>query len=398
MAAEHTADAHHALLDQLTRRIIDAHTRGDDDLATTYRGYRDHLAEHTTDIAAAAQQTRQNLEDTRNALLTFAGGAQGIVTERDIHARRIAAQRSDIEALTAARAQASDLDNRLARAESAAAAVFAAGQRDQARSIGHDMRLDVAGLSAEVELLQAAGARSPAAMYRVPEQALAVLDEPSRAAVIAIANSAHTVQPLQLHAGAEKPAALAALAAAAHHRQHRILGLAGTERADTDTEIHRVADTTTSAATARDHLQAGRWQLPIGSLVLVDDADQLPPEQLRWLTDTAAATNTKLVLISTVSDDHPPVAHTLTDALAADLPWAQHLGTPTPGRHRHTTAERAAAYLAAAIDTAGEHTHARQLLHRRQRLITRYRHLTRERTIGGHDHTRNRHRDNGLEL
>ena len=63
------------------------------------------------------------------------------------------------------------------------------------------------------------------------------------------------------------------------------------------------------------------------------------------------------MLISTISDDHPPVAHTLTDSLA-DLPWAQHLGTPTPGRHRRTAAERAAAYLAAATDTAGEHSHA----------------------------------------
>ena len=93
--------------------------------------------------------------------------------------------------------------------------------------------------------------------------------------------------------------------------------------------------------------------------------------------------------------DHRAPAHTLTDALAADLPWAQHLGTPTPGRHRHTAAQRAAAYLATTTDTAGEHTHARQLLDRRQYLITRYRDLTRERTIDGHN--RNRHRD-GLEL
>ena len=392
VAAEHTAEAHRALLDQLTSHITDAHTRGDDDLATTYRRYRDELAQHTSDIDAAVQQTRRHLQDARNALLTLAGGAQGIVTDRDIQTRRTGAQRTDIDALTAARAHASDLDNQLARAETSAARAFAAGRSDQYRP-GYDTSLEVAGLSAEVQVLEAAGARSPAAMYRVPEQALSALDEPSRAAVIAIANSAHTVQPLHLHDGADKPAALAALAAAAHHHQHRILGLAATQRADTDTEIHRYADTTTSPAAARDHLQAGRWQLPIGSLVVVDDADQLPPDHLRWLTDTAAATNTKLVLITTC--DHRAPAHTLTDALAADLPWAQHLGTPTPGRHRHTAAQRAAAYLATTTDTAGEHTHARQLLDRRQYLITRYRDLTRERTIDGHN--RNRHRD-GLEL
>ena len=61
------------------------------------------------------------------ALHDITGGVEDIVTERDLRARREAAQRADIDALTEARAQAGDLDNQLARAEAAAARAFAAG-------------------------------------------------------------------------------------------------------------------------------------------------------------------------------------------------------------------------------------------------------------------------------
>jgi hypothetical protein len=52
----------------------------------------------------------------------------------------------------------------------------------------------------------------------------------------------------------------------------------------------------------------------VGSLIIVDDADHLQPEQLHWLTRTAAATNTKLVLITTADGREP--AHTLLTVLA----------------------------------------------------------------------------------
>ena len=60
---------------------------------------------------------------------------------------------------------------------------------------------------------------------------------------------------------------------------------------------------------ALDKLQTGRWKLPLGSLVIVDDADHLKPDQLHWLAENAAATNTKLLLITT--PDHRQPAHTL---------------------------------------------------------------------------------------
>ena len=147
------------------------------------------------------------------------------------------------------------------------------------------------------------------AMYRVPEQALARFDDESSRAVIAIANSAQAIQPLQLGEGADKPAVLAALTAAAHQHQHRVLALPATQAAADYAEAHRYADTTTPAASGRDNLQSGRWRLPIGSLLIVDDAEHLPADQLRWLIDNAATTNTKLLLTTNTTDSverHPP--------------------------------------------------------------------------------------------
>ena len=136
-----------------------------------------------------------------------------------------------------------------------------------------------------------------------------MLEEPSQAAVIAIANSAQAVHVLDVHPGADKPAALGALAAAAHAHQRRILALPATETAADYAHTHRYADTTTAAPTGCEHLQAGRWQLPTGSLVVVDDADHLPAAQLAWLTEHAAATNTKLLLLTNRAPEPHPRPH-----------------------------------------------------------------------------------------
>ena len=396
VSAEHTAEIHRALLDHLAAQINDAELAGDADLAATYSGHRDELGQHTTDIDAAVGATRHRLDTARAALIEAAGGADNIVTERDIHTRRAAAQHADIAALAQARAQARELDTQLARAEAAAARAFADTQEQQPQA-GIDLAVQVGVLRSEVEVLEAAGGRAPAGMYRVPEPALQSLDEESVRAVIAIANSAQAVQPLQLGEGADKAAVLAALTAAAHQHQHRVLALPATQQGADYAEAHRYADTTTDAAGGRDNLQSGRWSLPIGSLVIVDDADQLPAGQLRWLIDDAAATNTKLLLLTSDEDRDP--AHTLTDVLTRQLPWAQHLGALDPTRQRPTAIEAATTHLAATgDDTSDAHrAEATELLARRDELTARYHTLTQPRTHHtdlGHD----RRHDTGLEL
>jgi len=252
-------------------------------------------------------------------------------------------------------------------------------------------------LQAEVDFLEAAGARSPAAMYRVPDDTLARLDDASKRAVIAIANSAQATQLLQLVDGADKPAALAAIAAAAHHHRHRILALPATEAAATFADEHRYADTSTTAAAGIDNLQSGRWNPLTGSLIIIDDADQLPAEQLHWVTTNTAATNTKLLLVTNTGA--PPPRHTLTDVLASHLPWAQHLGTIDTDHQRSTAMQRTAHHLTATPgDDTDHHTQARRLLARRDQLTDRYRATTQRTIRRDTDQHRDQSRDSGLEL
>ena len=156
------------------------------------------------------------------------------------------------------------------------------------------------------------------------------LDEHHRRAVTAITSSAQTVQPLQLHPGADKAGTLAAIADTAHHHNHRVLALPATPAAAQYAAHNRYADTTTTPRTRAPNWKTSDGNYRQAACVIVDDADHLGPEQLRWLAETAAATNTKLILISTPDSRQP--AHTLLAVLTNDLPSAQHLGNPD---HHH---------------------------------------------------------------
>lgn len=399
--AEDTAELHHQLLNQLAANITAAEQRGDTEAAARYQNHRDQIAQQTPRIDTAIQTARTRLDDARSALIEAAGGVDNIVTDRDIHNRRAAALHADAEALTAARAEAIDLDNRLARAETIAARAFAENPANS-----YDLAADLPQLRAEIDFIDAAGrGRAAAAGYTTPAETVANLDAPSRAAVTAITRSYQAVHTLQLHAGADKPGALAAIAAAAHHDNHRVLALPATTHAAQYAGGNRYADTTSTAQSARENVETGRWKLPGGSIVIVDDADHLQPELLQWLAENADHTNTKLLLI-TAADSREP-AHTLLSALNTHLPWAQHLGTPDPGRQQPQTAiERAEHRLATTGGTTRDRSQAAQLLQRRGQLLDYFRDIAEAAeqldATAAHDRARSRQhsrgRDNGIEL
>ncbi|MBY0443544.1 MAG: relaxase domain-containing protein [Mycobacteriaceae bacterium] len=268
----------------------------------------------------------------------------------------------------------------------------------------YDLAAEIPQLQAEIDLLTAANAASPAATYHPPITALCHVDEPHRRVIAAIAGSAHTVQPLHLHPDADKPATLAALAGAAHHHHARILALPATPAAADYAAHNRYSDTIATPEDARAHLESKHWKLPPASLIIVDDANHLHPEQLHWLTKTAATTNTKLILITT--PDHRPPAHTLTTALETHLPWTQHLGTPAPDYQRPpTTIEHVIDYLSLSVAQPADdpaYRTARELLHQRDRLVDHF-HETANTTarldaIAARSSARRQGRDYGLEI
>ncbi|MCV7093342.1 AAA family ATPase [Mycobacterium interjectum] len=334
------------------------------------------------------RSARDRLDAARAALIEAAGGVAGIVTEHDLHARRTQAMRADSDSLNAARRHARDLDDQLARAEAAAARSLA-----QSPTHTYDLGADLDQLHAEVDFLHAASATSPAAMYTPPDAAVAGLDDAHRRTVNAITTNIHSVQLLHLHTGADKTATLGALADTAHHHNKHIIALAGTDNgAD-----RAYADTTATIGSHRDDLTAKGHTPPLGSLVIVEDAQALTPTQLRWLADSAATTNTKLVLI-TAGDQQP--AHTLLTVLSNDLPHTQQLGTPDPERRPPRTAiDRAEHHLAATNAPSPAQNRAVQLLHQRNHVLAHLRDIattaTRLDAIAERDRARGRHQDRG---
>jgi hypothetical protein len=113
------------------------------------------------------------------------------------------------------------------------------------------------------------------------------------------AQDAHAVQVLTIHpdARAEKAAALAAITAAAREHHPRlpktkarpgVLALPATQGAADQAAEQGYADTIRHSATAVEKFGDGSWSLPVGSLVLVDDADHLDPALLQSLVEQAA--------------------------------------------------------------------------------------------------------------
>jgi len=207
-------------------------------------------------------------------------------------------------------------------------------------------------LEAEIGWLKTAGLgwSPPAAYGGAPvDQLTANLDEPARAAVAAIAASMSTVQPLHLGADADKIGVLVAIAKCAHAPTNKallnrpgdphrniVVAVADTEQTRREAASYTNANTNnilSSAAVldALDRLDPHKIEdRLLGALFIVDDADHLDPAQLNRLATHAAHRRAKLLLVTTDTDQprQGPSRH-LTDAAAAHLPWAQHLGATT---------------------------------------------------------------------
>ena len=207
------------------------------------------------------------------------------------------------------------------------------------------------------------------------------------------------VQVLTVGPDADKHAALAAVTAAVHGKNKHVLAMPATDTATAFADTHPYAERRTDPAATRTRLDNGEWTIPAGNLLVIDDADHLDAKQLRYFTEHAARTNTKLLLVHTPHRDRDP-AHTLVDALADNLPWAQHVGTPTD--HTPTTAIAQARRLADTNPQLTDPAHRQdtsELLARADTLTGTYtRRLTHRRTERDRGTQRTQNRTTGHEL
>jgi hypothetical protein len=134
---------------------------------------------------------------------------------------------------------------------------------------------------------------------------------------------------------------LRAVSLAAHYSGHRVLAIPATAEARNEAQTRRYAHHVAAdplAAIAK--MATGEWKPPPGSLLIIDDADELGAEELRQLSTLAAATNAKLLLVTADHAGMGPADRSRrsrqvrdrptrdrTDVMTHSLPWGQCLGT-----------------------------------------------------------------------
>ncbi len=369
LAAEHTHDQHHGLLDQLDKRIDAAESVADDALAATYRRLRAELSRHTAAIIEHRSFCQAEVHDAQQALFDAAGGPEGIVTEGDLQRPRGQALDADIDSLRRARLDARELDNQLYRAEAAAARAFAqaAVVRDEAAVAqpvvdDYDIDADLEQLRAEVNILEIAGTRSPATVYDWKPADVPNADV--QRIVASIADSDMSIQALRIDTSTDKHAVFRGVALAANRRKATVHAFPGSRASAAFAVDHRYSHRTEPAAQALSQLQRAELTLQPGDLMIVDDADRLTAEQLEALITRTGKTNTKVLLAVSTQAAPGPVRH-LVDALVENLPWgiegkAAAVHGPTAirrvtdhlssGARSHTDAERTAQALIARRD------------------------------------------------
>lgn len=250
--------------------------------------------------------------------------------------------------------------------------------------------IDLATARDEVEILSAAGVRSPAAMYgAVPA---GNLDDQHRVAAAVVADSPQAVQCLHLGAEADKAGVVAALAAAAQTSQARPILVPCSAESVNWVVNHGLSVSRVSSAQFDAEVADEQWAPPRGALVILDDADQVSPQTLRGAMAAAGETNSKLVMITGAMSEPTP-GRALVAVLQENLPWAQALGQPGQSEER-TALSTAAATIAAAPDGL-QAAPISEILGRRDSLIAGY---TRLHSGTWRSANRNDGRDYGIEL
>ena len=171
-------------------------------------------------------------------------------------------------------------------------------------------------------------------------------------------------------AATDKPALLAAVTACTQAEDALTIVIPGTEAARRDTADYRREGNEGVCSAAEvlaefDTLQPdvmSRKSRFFGAFIIVDDADHLDPVQLRGLARHASARGSKLLLVTTDTDPpRPGPSKYLTDAAAAHLPWAQHLGATVErdtaigrAQRRHTSRGEDDPHIAEMLDRATE--------------------------------------------
>jgi conjugative relaxase-like TrwC/TraI family protein len=268
-----------------------------------------------------ATQFHAELTEAITRRAQAAGGADRIVTDRDVDAERGRAQNDDLVALNAASSERARLAAALERAETATARAFAEAETRNAEHV-HE---NIAALRTEMDMLTAAGDYKIERGFSIPTELADTLPKQTARRLDAVARSGFTVTAV--HAGDSNAAldALHVLHDAALAAQRRLLWCsADAERADrTAGSDTAAADTMHTIAQLHRLIATDQEQLDAQTTILVDRAGLAAPEVLADLAEHAADTGARLLLVDGDDRGWPPAPSApILGLLHRDLPWS----------------------------------------------------------------------------
>ncbi|MBI2693017.1 MAG: relaxase domain-containing protein [Mycobacterium nebraskense] len=265
-----------------------------------------------------AERYQDALTQVLAARAQAAGGAENIISGDDVDKLIAAAQSQDDRAMLAARRRCSQLRRDLDRAELAAAAAFAAAETPSAEHI--TAQLD--HLATELRVLEAASRYQPHRPLNLAPGALADLPPTAASALSNTARLPFAVTVVYAEPSPERRAALHTLHSAAAAADRKILWCSPTREQAEAAIDDELADTAATITQAHAQITSQEWQLPPGSLVIVDDAASADPAAIADLAEHAAAKQSGLILLDTTGQTWPPQpSQRLLRLLGTELPW-----------------------------------------------------------------------------
>lgn len=264
-----------------------------------------------------AQQFLVELTHARTARENAAGGPDKVIGHDDVDNYLAQLRADDAARLRDARAQQAQLRLDLERAEVTVAKAFAEAS---ARSADHVTR-QLTDLRAELRLLKAAGAFTDTNAITIDPDTTGQIPWATANRLAALAKLPFTVTPVTAAPGSERTHALHALHDAAHADDRKVLWLNIIEE-NHDADVDAVADTVTTLNDAHTRITDGAWQVPAGTVIIVDHAPEAHPAKLVDLAEHAATNNARILLLDPDTQRWPPgPSARLLRLLNQELPW-----------------------------------------------------------------------------
>ncbi|MCA4761179.1 relaxase domain-containing protein [Mycobacterium sp. SMC-2] len=265
------------------------------------------------------------LQQAQAARAQAAGGAENIISGADVDNFLADLRHQDHQAALAAQRHCTQLRRELDRAELAAAAAFAAAETRSAEHITAELDQ----LAAELRVLEAASRYQPHRPLHLAPSAVADLPPAAASALSCTAAQPFTVGLIYAQSSPERRQALHTLHGAAAAADRKILWCSPTHEQAAAALNDELADTAATITQAHTHITTQQWQLPPGSLLIVDEAASADPHVLADLAEHAATHQSGLILLDTTGETWPPQpAQRLLRLLGSELPWTTTIDPP----------------------------------------------------------------------